>query len=90
MNYVGIFAIDSWHLVGGHFPSVYVTSIFDDLNDVLDKLMISVKSYSLETANHTPITREMLEEEVKNAKYNNIRIHFEYPREGEIQIQFND
>jgi NADPH-dependent 7-cyano-7-deazaguanine reductase QueF len=47
-----------------------------------------VKSYRLERENHTPITREMLEEEFNNAKYNNVRIHFYYPREGDIQIEF--
>jgi hypothetical protein len=50
--------------------------------------MRSVKSYGLEKENHTPITREMLEEEFNNAKYSNVRIHFYYPREGDIQIEF--
>jgi len=87
--FVGLFAIDSWHLVGGHFPSVDMSAIYENLDDVLDYLMNIIQAYKPETANHTPITRGMLEEEIKNAKYHNARIKFEYPREGEIQIQFN-
>lgn len=90
MKYVGIFAIDSWHMVGGHFPSVNVTPIYDDLNDVLDSLMNYVNSYNLKTDKDTPITREMVIQEIESAKYHNVRIKFYYPREGEIQIQFND
>lgn len=88
MKAVGIFAIDSWHLTGGHFPSVSVSRIHDDINDVFNYLMRYVESYRLERENHTPITREMLEEEFNNEKYSNVRIHFYYPREGDLQIEF--
>ncbi|MBO7734629.1 MAG: hypothetical protein J6S67_18865 [Methanobrevibacter sp.] len=65
-----------------------MSCIHDDINDVFDWLMHYVKSYELKKENHTPITREMLEEEFNNAKYSNVRIHFYYPREGDIQIEF--
>ena len=88
MKAVGIFAIDSYHLTGGHFPSVAVSCIRDDINDVFDWLMHYVEVYPLKLENHKPITREMLEEEFNNAKYSNVRIHFYYPREGDLQIEF--
>lgn len=88
MKAIGIFAIDSWHLDGTHFPSVKVSAIHDNIDDVFDWLMKSVKAYDLQLANHEPITREMLQEKFNNAKYSNVVIHFEYPREGEIRIKF--
>ena len=88
MKAIGIFAIDSWHLTGGHFPSVSVSCISDDINYVFDYLMNYVESYHLEKENHTPITREMLQIEFNNEKYSNVRIHFYYPREGDLQIEF--
>lgn len=88
MKAVGIFAIDSWHIVGGHFPSVSVSCIYDDINDVFDWLMHYVEIYSLQGENRTPITREMLEKEFNKTKYTNVRIHFYYPREGDLQIEF--
>lgn len=88
MKYVGVFAIDSWHLTGGHFPQVSVSLIYDDIDDVLDWVMERVNSYQLTLDNGTPITREMLKERVESTKYYSVQIHFERPREGEIIIRF--
>lgn len=91
MNYVGVFAIDSWHLANGiHCPSVDVSLIFDNLDEVLDWSMDRVDTYRLKLEDGTPITREMLKEKIESAKYLSTRIHFEYPREGEITIRFTD
>ena len=90
MKAIGIFAIDSWHLVGGHFPSVRTTQIYDDIADVINVVMTDVDCYKVEDVNHKRITREDIEEAVKEAKYNTATVHFEYPREGEITIVFDN
>jgi hypothetical protein len=90
MKYVGVFAIDSWHLTGGHFPNVSVSFIYDDINDVLDWIMDRVNSYQLTLDDGTSITREMLKERVERTKYRYVQIHFEHPREGEIIIRFEE
>ena len=89
MNYIGIFAIDSWHLTGGHFPSVKATSIYDNLDDCLDSLMCDIDAYHIADGHHHIITREDIIEVVNIDKYGYARIHFEYPREGEVTIIFN-
>ena len=88
MKAIGIFAIDSWHLVGGHFPSVRTTQIYDSISDAISVVMLDVDSYKVEDANRKRITREDIEEAVAKAKYCTATIHFQYPREGEIIIVF--
>ena len=88
-HYVGYFAIDNWHMVGGHFPSVKPTSIYDNLDECLDILMRDVDSYRIEDSHHKRITREDIVAAVNANKYGYACIHFEYPREGEVTIISN-
>jgi hypothetical protein len=88
MKAIGIFAIDSWHLVGGHFPSVRTTQIYDTIADVIDTIMTNVDAYKIEDVNHKRITREDIEKATEEAKCGTATVHFQYPREGEITIVF--
>jgi hypothetical protein len=88
MKAIGIFAIDSWHLVGGHFPDIRTTQIYDDIADAIDVVMTNVDAYKVEDANHNRITRNDIEKAVTEAKYSTATIHFQYPREGQITIVF--
>ena len=87
---IGIFAIDSYHMVGGHFPSIRTTNIYDSIDDCLNMLMTSVDSFEIEDANHKRITREDIEHEISVSKYHEATIHFQYPREGQVTIIFED
>ena len=85
--YYGYFAIDSWHLANGqHFPDVRPTNVYALVSDLIDELMELIKFYDLEDSNHNVIDRKYIEDKFKASKYVLTRIHFDYPREGEITI----
>jgi hypothetical protein len=84
MKYCAIFAIDSWHLNGVHFPSVDCSTIYDNQDEVIDWVVLICNSRNVKGLNNNPITRETILEAMQT-KYN-VRIPITYPREGEIII----
>ena len=85
--YYGYFAIDNWHLANGqHFPDVIPTNICMNVDEVITELVSLTKFYTLEDANHNVIDRKYIEDKFNSSDYKYRRIHFEYPREGEISL----
>lgn len=87
MKYIGTFVIDSWHLNGVHCPSYRSTGICNTEDEMMDLLVRCVLYDDLEDDKHNPINKEYIQDKWKNRKYpDGLRIHVEFPREGEINI----
>ena len=87
MKYIATFVIDSWHLANGiHCPSYRSTGICDTEDEMMDLLIRCVLYDDLEDAKHTPINEEYIRDKMRTHSDKHLRIPFEYPREGEINI----
>ena len=84
--YYGVFAIDNFHIVGGHFPDVSTTGGYTDINDVIKKISNWASKYPIKDDKNIIIDEKYIKEHSKEDGYCNIT--FQYPREGKIIINY--
>lgn len=79
MKAIGIFAIDSWHLDGTHFPEVKTSGI-KEYNIAINFLVDMAEIYGLRnTEDNKVINKKVI---MEHLEHNMKKISFDYPREG--------
>jgi len=82
--YIGIYCIDSWHLVNGvHCPDLDWT-VAEDIDTIIKRMKLRING-CIAYSNHVPLTPEYIKEQCQKDD-GNCRIYFVKPREGYFQI----